>query len=416
MPLSQGRTYLAIPGPSVIPDAVLREMHRASPNIYEGALAEGLPHIVKDLLYVARAEKANVAMYICNGHGVWDASLANVVAPGEKILVLSTGRFGGGWAAAASARGIDVQILDFGTKSTFDMAQVSEVLAADKAREFKAVLVTHVDTSSSIRNDLVGIRQALDDLDHPALLMADCVASLGCEEFRFDDWGIDIAVTASQKGLMTPPGLGFVYFSDRAAAQRKAMKSVSRYWDWAERAEPEAFYQYFGGTPPVNHIFGLKAALGMIRDEGIEQVWTRHAQLAQAVWAAAEHWGSGNGALRLNITDRSLRSHAVTSMGLGLPYGEQLRKWCDSQAGVTLGIGLGMSEPNDPMGRGFFRFGHMGHVNAQMIFGLLGTVEAGLAAIGAPHESGGVAAAAKIIADACPVLGLGTEALGFVDV
>lgn len=166
----------------------------------------------------------------------------------------------------------------------------------------------------------------------------------------------------------------------------------------------------------MNHLFGLQTALDMIRDEGIEQVWARHAKLAQAIWAACEHWGQGNGAVKLNIADPALRSHAVTSVGLGLPYGDQLRKWCDTQAGLTLGIGLGMSTPDDPTGLGFFRFGHMGHVNAQMVFGLLGTVEAGLAAIDAPHESGGVAAAAKVIAQACPVSNLTDTVSGFVDV
>ncbi len=416
MSLSQGRTYLAIPGPSVIPDAVLREMHRASPNIYEGELADSMPGLAKDLLYVARAEKSKVAMYICNGHGVWDAALANVLAAGDKVLVLSTGRFGHGWAAAATACGLEVDIIDFGTCSDIDVTKFSEALVADKAHEYKAILATHVDTSSSVRNDMLSLRKALDDAGHPALLLADCVASMGCEEFLFDDWGIDIAVTASQKGLMTPPGLGFVYFSDRAAEQRKKMKHVSRYWDWTERASPEAFYQFFGGTPPVNLIFGLKTALGMIRDEGIEQVWNRHAYLAQAIWAATEQWGAGNSALRLNIQDRSKRSHAVTSMGLGLPYGAQLRKWCETQAGITLGLGIGMSQPDDPEGRGFFRFGHMGHVNAQMIFGLLGTVEAGLSAVGAPHETGGVAAAAKVIAEICPVSNLDAASQSVVDV
>lgn len=416
MPLSQGRTYLAIPGPSVVPDAVLRSMHRAAPNIYEGPLADSMAGLVQDLLYVARAEQSKVAMYSCNGHGVWDASLANVVAAGEKVLVLSTGRFGEGWAAAAKARGLEVEILDFGTKSPVDLARVSETLLADTSHAFKAVLITHVDTSSSVRNDIAGLRKALDDAKHPALLMADCVASMGCDEFRFDAWGVDVAVTGSQKGFMTPPGMAFVFFSDRAAEQRKTLKTVSRYWDWTERAAPEAFYQYFGGTPPVHHLFGLQTAMDMIREEGIGQVWKRHAQLAQAIWAASEHWGAGNGALRLNITDPSLRSHAVTALRLGMPYGEQLRRWCDSQAGIVLGLGIGMSEPEDPTGRGFFRFGHMGHVNANMILGLLGTVEAGLKAIEAPHESGGVVAAAQVIADACPVSVLGDDAMGFVDV
>lgn len=395
MSLANGRTYLAIPGPSVVPDAVLQAMHRASPNIYEGALPEMMPALTADLKKVARTD-GHVAIYISNGHGAWEAALANTVAAGEKVLVLATGFFALSWARIAEARGIEADVLDFGNGVTFDLDRVAEALRADTDHRYKAVMAVHVDTSSSNRNDFAPLRALLDRIGHPALLMADCIASMACDRFEMDAWGVDVAITGSQKGLMCPPGLGFVFFNNRAAAQRKALSRVSAYWDWTARADPEAFYQYFSGTAPTHHLYGLRVALDMIHAEGMEAVWARHATLARAIWAACEHWGQ-EGPLRLNIGDRSLRSHAVTALSLGKPHGTALRRWCADQAGVTLGIGLGMARPDDPQSDGFFRFGHMGHVNAHMILGLLGSVEAGLAALHIPHRPGGVTAAAGVI-------------------
>ncbi|APZ53848.1 pyridoxal-phosphate-dependent aminotransferase family protein [Salipiger abyssi] len=395
MSLAHGRPYLAIPGPSVMPDAVLRAMHRASPNIYEGELVEMVRGLVPDLKYVAQTE-GHATIYTTNGHGAWEASLSNVASEGDTVLVAATGRFGHGWADVATGLGLEVQLIDFGRKSPLDPARVEEALTADKAHRIKAVLMSHVDTATSVRNDVAAVRAAIDAAGHPALLMADCIASMGCDRFLMDEWGADVAVTGSQKGLMVPPGMSFVFFNDRAAARRAEMKRVSRYWDWVPRAEPEFFYQYFGGTAPTHHLYGLRASLDMIRAEGMEAIWSRHATLARAIWAAADVWGA-EGPLEMNIADPAQRSHAVTALRLGAPYGAQLREWTDKRAGVTLGIGLGMSEPEDPMGTGFFRIGHMGHVNAHMVLGLLGVVEAGLKSLGIPHGRGGVAAAAEVI-------------------
>ncbi|MGY9047188.1 septum site-determining protein [Puniceibacterium antarcticum] len=398
MSLANGRPYLAIPGPSVMPDAVLRAMHAASPNIYEGELPETVAGIITDLRRVARTD-GHVAIYIANGHGAWEAALSNVVAPGESILVPSTGRFGMGWADTATGMGIDATILDFGRKDPIDLDRVAEALKADTAHKYRAVLAQHVDTSSSVRNDIAGLRRVLDDLGHPALLMADCIASLACDRFEMDAWGADVMVAASQKGLMVPPGLGFVFFNDRAAAQREQMPRVTRYWDWVPRTNPEMLYQYFNGTAPTHHILGLRASLDMIHAEGMEAVWNRHAHLSRAIWAACDAWGQG-GPLSLNVTDPANRSHAVTALRVGAPYGMKLREWTNSKAGVVLGIGLGMSEEADPDGTGFFRFGHMGHINAHMIMGLLGVVEAGLIALGVPHGKGALSAAAEVISQA----------------
>ena len=398
MTLAHGTPYLAIPGPSVMPDAVLRAMHRASPNIYAGELIELTASLMPDLRRVARTEH-HVAIYIANGHGAWEAALANTVRLGEGVLALATGRFGHGWAEMAGRLGADVSVLDFGKSAPVDPARVEAALRADKAGKIRAVLATHVDTSSSVRSDIAAIRAAIDAAGHPALLMVDCIASLGCDVFEMDAWGVDVMVAGSQKGLMVPPGLGFVFFSNKAAARRREMDMVSPYWDWTLRAAPEVFYQYFFGTAPTHHLYGLRAALDMIHAEGIEAVWARHAQLARAIWTACEAWSEG-GALRLNLADPAHRSHAVTSLSLPAPKASDLRIWLEANTGVTLGIGLGMADPDDPAWHGFFRMGHMGHVNAHMVLGMLGSVEAGLAALDIPHGRDGLSAAARVVAGA----------------
>ena len=394
--LASGRQYLAIPGPSVVPDQVLQAMHRPSPNIYTGELVEMVPGLLRDLCSVARTQH-NVAIYISNGHGAWEASLANVAGPGDRVLALVTGSFGLGWADVARSLGADVDVIDFGTDAAIDPARLADVLAADTAHEIKAVLAVHVDTSTSIRSDLASLRAAINAAGHPALLMADCVASLGCDRFEMDAWGVDVAITGSQKGLMLPPGLSFVFFNDRAAAVREAMPRVGKYWDWAPRCAPEVFYQYFCGTAPTQHLYGLRTALDMILDEGLEAVWARHDRLAKSIWAACEHWGQ-TGALRLNVSDRAMRSHAVTALRMQAPDGTRLRDWVEQNLGLTLGIGLGMAPPDDPEWHAFFRLGHMGHVNGHMIMGLLGGIEAGLGALSIAHTPGGVSAAAKVLA------------------
>lgn len=396
MTLASGRSHIAIPGPSVMPDAVLQAMHRPAPDIYDPELLAMVQGMVPDLKMVAQTAH-DLAIYIANGHGTWEASLANVVAPGETVLVPTCGRFGHGWADMARGLGAKVEILEHGRQTPIDPERVRAALLADKGQQIKAVLAVHVDTSSSVKSDMLALRRVLDETGHPALLMADCVASLGCDVYRMDAWGADVTVTACQKGLMTPPGIGFVFFNQKAAQVRAAMPAVSRYWDWTPRANPDWFYQYFGGTAPTHHLYGLRAALDLIKAEGLEQVWARHERLAGAIWAAVAHWGE-DGPIRLNIAERSQRSHAVTALSLGKGNGDRLRAWCRDVAGVTLGIGLGVEDPDDPTASGYFRIGHMGHVNAHMILGLLGVMEAGMSALDIPHKAGGVVAATQALA------------------
>lgn len=391
-----GREYLAIPGPSVMPDAVLRAMHQGAPNIYAGALVDKTHSLIPDLQSVARTQH-NVAMYIGNGHAAWEAALANVVGEGDTVLVPSTGRFGIGWAGVATSLGATAEIMDFGLRAPMDMARIGEALKADTAGKIKAVLAVHVDTSTSIRNDISALRKVMDEAGHPALLMVDCIASLACDTFEMDAWGVDVMVAGSQKGLMVPPGMSFVFFNEKADEVRRAMPRVSHYWDWSPRTNPEEFYQFWCGTAPTQHIHGLRVALDMIKAEGLENVWARHQRLAKAVWAACEVWGL-EGPLELNVTDPVLRSCAVTALRIGAPHGTALRDWTDDNLGLTLGIGLGMAPPGDPAWHGFFRLGHMGHVSGHMIMGLLGGIDAGLKALSIPHGKGALEAASAVIA------------------
>jgi len=398
MSLSNGREYLAIPGPSVMPDRVLRAMHRASPNIYEGALPEMVAGMIPDLKAVARTTH-NVAIYIANGHATWEAALSNVVAEGDKVLVMANGRFGHGWAEMARGLGCEVEVLDFGRSGPVDPEALVTPLQADSEQRIKAVLVCHTDTASTATNDIAAIRQVIDRVGHPALFAVDCIASLGCDRFEMDAWGVDVMISASQKGLMTPPGLGFLFFNDRAAQVRQRMPRVSRYWDWVPRSAPELFYQYWSGTAPTHHLYGLREALDMIAEEGLEKIWARHETLARAVWAATDVWGQ-EGPLRLNVAQPSHRSHAVTSLAIGAPNGTRLRHWTEKNTGVTLGIGLGMETEEDPHSTGFFRIGHMGHVNAHMVLGVLGSIDAGLKALRIPHGRGALEAASEVISAA----------------
>jgi alanine-glyoxylate transaminase/serine-glyoxylate transaminase/serine-pyruvate transaminase len=405
--LGHGRDLLAIPGPSVMPDSVLRAMHRAAPNIYEGELVDITASVIRDLKAVARTAH-DLAIYIGNGHAAWEAALANTVAPGDRLLVLATGRFGLGWAEMARALGADTDILDFGTTAPADPARVEARLRADTGGRIKAVLTVQTDTSTSVINDVAAIRAAIDAAAHPALYMVDCIASLGCDRFEMDAWGVDVMVSACQKGLMTPPGLGYVWFNDRADAARADLARVSPYWDWRPRARPAMYYQHFCGTAPTHHLFGQRVALDMIAAEGLENVWTRHRILSSAVHAAVAAWGAA-GALACNIPDPAHRSASVTTIRTAPGDANRLRHWCQSECGLTLGIGLGLAMDRGD-GSDIFRIGHMGHLNPPMLLGTLATIDAGLTALGIAHGPGATEAATRAIG-----AGIAGTAVGTVD-
>ncbi|MCB6176886.1 aminotransferase class V-fold PLP-dependent enzyme [Rhodobacter sp. Har01] len=399
MSLAHGHPYLAIPGPSVMPERVLRAMHRGSPNIYEGPLVEMVAGLWPDLRAVA-GTTAHVAAYIGNGHAGWEAANANLFSRGERALVLATGQFGLSWANHARQMGIEVEVLDFGRAAPADPGRLETALRADREGRIKAVLTTHVDTATTVRNDIPALRAAMDAAGHPALLAVDCIASLACDEYRMDDWGADVTVAASQKGLMTPPGLAFVWFSEAARLRCGEGDLATPYWRWGPRAEPAEFWQYWDGTAPTHHLYGLREALTMlVHEEGLAQAWARHEALARVVWAAFEAWGTGNPAIAMNVPRPEWRGRSVTAARLGAPDAARLRAWCERHAGVTLGIGLGAATPEDPKAEGALRVAHMGHVNAHMTLGVLAVMEAGLKALGIAHGDGALEAAAQVVAD-----------------
>ncbi len=393
MSLKHGPEILSIPGPSVFPDRVLRAMHRRAPNIYEGELVELTETLFPDLKEIAQT-KGQVAIYIGNGHAAWEAALVNTIAPGEKVLALNTGRFAQGWGGVAETLGIEVQEIDFGKRDVIDLERTATVLRADKTHQIKAILITQTDTASTVSNDIAAFGKMLRATGHPALLMVDCMASMATEQFLMDEWGVDVAMAGSQKGLMTPPGLCFLWFNEKAAAAREKLERVSYYWDWGPRVSGEYYYQKFAGTAPTNHIYGLRVALDMIlKEEGLENVWSRHSRIAKAVWAALDAWGE-EGVLHMNVADPAHRSRAVTAVTAPNSLGRYLQEFCRDQAGVTLGVGLGMADRLQPEFGNYFRIGHMGHVNVHMIMGTLGAIDMALKAANIPHGHDALARAA----------------------
>ena len=393
----KGRPYLAIPGPSVIPERVLVSMHRPSPDIYKGELHDITASLIPDLQTVAQTE-SKVAIYIANGHGAWEAAIANTLNPGDHVLTLATGRFAFGWAEIAEKLGVKITVLDFGKSAGIDIEKVEEALKKDTLNQFKVILVAHTDTSTSIRTDLKELRLCIDKIAHPAMIFADCIASLGTDCFKMDEWGIDLMISACQKGLMTPPGLSFVWYNTRAQQARSKKENVSMYWDWEPRSNVKRFYQYFSGTAPTHHIYGLRTALDMlVKEQNIADVWARHKNLSQAIWAAFDCWSSP-GHIQMNVKDKQLRSHAVTAASIKSGGAKKLQDWCERNSDLTLGIGLGMAEQEDPKIHDFFRIGHMGHINATMILGVLSTIDVALKALNIPHGQNAIDSATHTLA------------------
>ncbi len=387
--LAGGPEIVAIPGPTIVPERVLSAMHRAMPDIYGGELLSVIDEVYDALPPLARtSSRAYVA--ICNGHGAWEMAITNTLSRGDRALVLDCGRFAAVWAEMAEFDGVQVEVDTATPGRAVDPDRLEERLRADTAHEIKAVLCVHVDTASSARNDIPAIRGAIDAAGHPALLMVDCIASIGCEPYEMDEWGVDVTVAASQKGLMTPPGLGFVWAGPRALAAHADADLRTRYWDWSYRTEDGPYYLRFCGTPPVSHLFGIREALRMIDEEGLTARWARHASLAGAVRAAVDAW-SVPGGLGLYVTDPAERANAVTTIRAGDVDAVALASLCQERMGVTLGVGLTTDTPT-------FRIGHMGHVNAPLVLGVLGTIEVALHVLDAPIANSGTAAATTLAA------------------
>jgi alanine-glyoxylate transaminase/serine-glyoxylate transaminase/serine-pyruvate transaminase len=392
MPLASGREFLAIPGPTVIPDQVLAAMQRQPVDIYSGPLVALTDSLLADLTKLFGTAGRSY-IYIANGHGAWEAALTNVLDRGDKVLVLESGRFALGWGEYAKVLGADVEVLANDPRRAVDPAAVEARLRADVKRSIKALLVVQVDTASGVVNDIAAIGKAVRAAGHDALLMVDTVASLGCMPFCMDAWGVDVAVSGSQKGLMTPPGLAFVAAGPRARKVHETAGMRTPYWDWTER-ESDIHYKKYAGTPPEHLMFALRAALDMLFGEGLDNVFRRHRLLAEATRRAVAIWAEGQ-ALAFNIVAPAQRSDTVTTVVT--PNGESTRPlidYCRDTCGVVLGIGLG------PLAGQTFRIAHMGHVNAPMILGTLSVIELALAALNIPHGTGGAQAATEWLAQA----------------
>jgi alanine-glyoxylate transaminase/serine-glyoxylate transaminase/serine-pyruvate transaminase len=394
MTLAAGREFLSIPGPTVIPDAVLAAMQRPAVDIYSGPLVALTASLLADMSKMFRTEGRSY-IYAANGHGAWEAALTNVLSRGDKVLVLESGRFAIGWGEAAKMLGAEVEILAGDFRRAVRPEALEARLKQDAKGEIKAILVAQIDTASGVVNDIKAIGEAIRAAGHSALLMVDTVASLGCVPFEMDAWGVDVAMAGSQKGLMTPPGLSFTAAGARARDAHKKAGMRTPYWDWTFR-DGEVHYHKYCGTPPEHLLFGLRTALDLIFAEGLENVFTRHRLLAEATRRAVGTWAEGQ-SIAFNISEPEERCDTVTAIVTRNGDSAQpLVDYCREKCGVVLGRALGKSE-----GKGF-RIAHMGHVNAPMMLGTLSVVEMGLAALGLPHGKGGAQAAIEYLTKAVP--------------
>src|SRR6478752_1872847 len=384
MTVRAGREFLAIPGPTTMPDEVLQAMHRPALDIYSKEMFD-LTHSLLDDLSRLFATKGHSYIYIANGHGAWEATLSNVLSRGDKVLVLESGRFAIGWGNAAAAMGTEVEVLKGDWRRAIRPAEVEARLRQDKDHSIKAIVAVQVDTASGAYNDIEAIGKAIKAAGHPALFMVDTVASLGCMPFEMDKWGVDVAMSGSQKGLMAPPGLGFVAANDRAREVHKTAGLRTPYWDWTERDGAE-HYRKYAGTAPVHLLFALRQSIDMLFDEKLENVFLRHRLLGEAVRRAVAVWAEGQ-VLAFNVAEAAERSNTVTTVVMGGHDPVALHRYCKDKCGVVLGVGIGELQGQA------FRIAHMGHVNAPMILGTLGVIEVGLNALGIPHGKGGTEAA-----------------------
>ncbi|HXW28463.1 MAG TPA: aminotransferase class V-fold PLP-dependent enzyme [Xanthobacteraceae bacterium] len=388
MSVSEGRQFLSIPGPTNVPDAVLQAMQRPAIDIYSGEIIDITDSCLKDLAAIFRTG-GRAYIYAANGHGGWEAALCNVLSRGDLVLVLESGRFATRWGEMARMLGLEVEVLPGHSRRAVDPAALEERLRRDKGHLIKAILTVQIDTASGVVNDIPAIRRAIDAPGHPALLMVDAVASLGCMPFEMDAWGVDVAVSASQKGLMAPPGLGFVAANSRARKVHETAGLRTTYWDWTLR-EGEELYQKYCGTAPEHLLFGLRKAVDLFLAEGLDGAIRRHALLAEATRAAVAKWAEG-ATLAFNVERPAERANSVTCVATPRIDPAPLLSYCRDKCGVVLGIGIGAL-----VGKGF-RLAHMGHVNAPMVLGTLGVVEMGLKALAIPHGSGGVQAAVEYL-------------------
>ena len=385
-----GIRFLHSPGPTHLPDAVLDAMHRQPMDLGDPRVDELIADCEAGLRRVLRTEASDIFLYACNGHGTWEAVVANLIAPGKAALVPGIGHFSESWAVQAEGLGVKVVRTPIRDGLPIDADAVREVLAADVRHEIAAVFFVQTDTAGAITSDLRAIRAAIDAAGHPALLVADVVASLAAAPFAMDAAGVDVALGASQKGLMVPPGLGFVAVNARAVQVAEANPAPRFYWDWRLRRSPHG-YRKFCGTAPLHLLMGLRAALGLLQAEGLDNVIARHARLARAVHAAVGCWAE-EGALQFYCKLPQARSVSVTAVQTAAGIDpEEIRRVAREQFQVAMAGGLGALS-----GR-VFRIGHLGDMNEPMILGCLAGIEAALRVLRVPHGRGAVERATEVL-------------------
>ena len=391
-PRIPGHRFLHSPGPTRVPDEVLHAMSRQPMDLADPRVSQIIEACEDGLKRLLRVRDANVLMFSSNGHGVWESVIVNLLGPGDAVLIPGTGHFSDGWAQMAQAFGADVIRTPWIEGEPIDPAAVEQALRDDPRHRIKAVFAVHTDTASGVTSDLQALRGALDRARPPALFVVDVVASLGAAPFAMDDLRANVAIGASQKGLMAPPGLGIVAVDAIALAVAQANPSPRFYWDWARRiGEPS--YVKFCGTPPLNLLAGLEAALGLIEHEGLDAVLARHARIAEAVQAAVQCWAQPGG-LRPFARSPGVCSTSVTTIAVrdGIDV-DALRTVARERFQVAMAGGLG------PLTGRAFRIGHLGDINPAMILGALGGIEAALQVQGIPFASGVAAATASLARD-----------------
>jgi alanine-glyoxylate transaminase/serine-glyoxylate transaminase/serine-pyruvate transaminase len=381
MAFRSGRHSLQIPGPTNLPDRVLRAMdqplidHRGPefPAVTKAVVA-GLKRVFKC--------SGPIAIYPASGTGAWEAAILNVLSPGDKVLAFETGQFATLWRNLAQRHGIEVDLIPGDWRHPADPAQCEAKLAADKSHAIKAVLVLQSETSTGVASDIAGIRRAMDRARHPALLLVDTISSLAIQDFRHDEWGVDVAVGGSQKGLMLPPGLSFNAISKKALAASKTAKLPKAYFDWQPMVDSNDT-GYFPYTPATLMFFGLKEAVAMLEEEGLENVFARHERLAEATRRAVRTWG-----LEIQCADPKAYTPSLTAIRVSDGFNaDEVRKVILDRFDIALGAGLGKVAGK------VFRIGHLAYINETQLFGTLAGVEVGLAAAGMPIKRGGIDAA-----------------------
>ena len=391
MAVMRGRQFFNNPGPTNIPDRILRAMDRPALDFMGAEFRAIAEECYEGLRRIFKTEQA-IIVYAANGHGAWEAAVVNVFSPGEHVLVLESGWFTQSWAKLAEELGLKVETLPGDRRLGVDPAAVEARLREDKSHAIKGVLLVHNETSTGVANRCAEIRRAIDAARHPALFLVDVISSLGSIDFRMDEWQADVVVGGSQKGLMLPPGMGFTGVSAKAMKAAQAAKLPRIYWDW-RRLMTGNRQTSFNGTAPVHLFYGLQEAVRMIAEEGLDILFARHHRLAEATRRALRAWRQNDGP-ELFAADPRVQSDSISAVLV--PHGhdaEKVRQIALDRFNVSLGGGLG-----DLDGR-VFRIGHMGDLNEPMLLGALAAVEMALDLAGVPHGKGGVDAAMAYLAE-----------------